>query len=123
MDGICIQILSSLAAYNSEPERCSKNDCKVVISHLIRKFREPLQRAHPITVYCSNLLANYTGPIREDHVIPVKAIMDRLFHLNTFEFTDENILNIRTMLTQHTLSCRITVAEDNRLNAAGFQSK
>jgi hypothetical protein len=80
MNGICVQILSSPASCRAHPVRCTDSECKVVLNHLVRKFSEPLNRDAAPTRICSTLLANYDGPMPEDHVLPVKVITHRLLH-------------------------------------------
>lgn len=121
MNGICVQILSSLAAYRTHGQYCTENDCKVVLNHLTRKFSEPLTRAGNQQYFHSTDTLGYTGKVVIDHVIPIREIMIRLFQIEDIDVTNTNVDLLSDMLQQSLILCQITTEEQEQLNENGFQ--
>lgn len=123
--GICIQILSSLSTFRRERVRCTENDCKVVLNHLIRKFSEPLLKQKKHQIFRSKNVNGFLGETIDDHVVPVKVLMQFLLDLDDseIEINEENIVSLEELLSSSLILVEITPDEDLKLNAAGFQSK
>lgn len=123
--GICIQILSSISTYRRERDRCSENDCKVVLNLLIRKFSEPLAKQGRQRAYISPRAKTYTGRTFKDHVFPVGEIMSQLLALpdDALVPTDANVAKLDGLLAEMLILVTITDAENAALNAAGCQRR
>lgn len=123
--GICIQILSSISTYRRERDRCSENDCKVVLNVLIRKFSEPLAKQGRQRVYVSPSAKTYVGKTFKDHVFPVGEIMSQLLALpdDALAPTDANVARLDAMLADMLVLVTITDIENAALNAAGCQRR
>lgn len=123
--GICLQILGSISTLRREINRCSQNDCKVVLNLLTRKFSEPLKKQGRQRVYITKAAKGYSGKAFIDHAIPVGEIMKQLLSLPDVALspTEENVSALDAMLTDMLLLVRVTDAEEAALNAAGLQRK
>ena len=120
--GICGQILSSVETFRST-DLCSKNDCQVVVNHLIRKFSEPLRREGKQRQFSSKT-ATITGePTVKDHLVPVKEIMAKILAWESMALSDTNVHKLDAFLVEMLVLVTITKDEDAQLNAAGLQQK
>jgi hypothetical protein len=122
--GIAIQILASIRAQRLNSTICTKNDCKVVVNHLIRKFSEPLGRANQSEVRVSKKAAagGDVTTIR-DHAVPVIVLLDELLDWpdSHIEVTPENASRVEDFLRRSLLIVEITRDEDLRLSNRGYQ--
>ncbi|MBU1447017.1 MAG: hypothetical protein KKF58_01775 [Gammaproteobacteria bacterium] len=122
-DGICAQILGSIATYRAYPSFHTANDCMVVVNHLIRKFSEPASREGLITIIRSSKIVDGTKT-RIEHVIPVKVVMDMLISdWRDTAVTNQNVLKLKEFLRDNLLLAEITHEEDGMLNQCGLQKK
>lgn len=115
--GIVYQLLGSLTTFRSYPGQ-TVNDCKVVINRLLRAFDEPLRKAR--LPYES--VAWQDGPRQEtveDHVVPVKVIMDWLLAqsqtIQNVAVTANNVSSIEQMLRNNLVITKLTPDEDKSL--------
>ena len=120
-DGISHQIVSSLLTYRKD-KLGTINDCKVVINHLIRKFSEPLAKEGLQQFYRSKNITENSRVIKE-HLLPVHEIMNHLLSLNLDISKTDLAKEISQYLTKSLVIVSITEAEDETLNAHGYQRK
>lgn len=123
-NGLAIQILASLRAYRAHKERCTVNDCKVVVNHLIRKFSEPLGRGGGYEIRKSQAVLD--GAIDcnvKDHAVPVIVLLEHLLDWPDafLEISSENIARTEAFLGKSLLVVEISREEDRLLSRAGFQ--
>jgi hypothetical protein len=124
--GIAIQILSSIGAYKQHGLRCTTNDCKVVINHLIRKYSEPLSREASVNRRVSIAVANGTDDDTvEDHAVPVIVLVEKLLESSEerLSVNDKNLQRVQDFLSQSLLLVEITRDEDRLLSEKGFQRR
>lgn len=122
--GICIQILSSLWAHHDFREMSSTNDCKVVVSHLVRKFSEPLQRAEKQQRLVSRTV--HDGALDDtvdDHAVPVIVLVEKLLGMEPKykQVTEANANALEGMLRKSLVLVTVTVDQDRLLCGAGLQ--
>jgi hypothetical protein len=123
-NGICVQILASVQAFRVHEQICSTNDCKVVLTHLVRKFSEPLSREGKQRRLVSKQVGNgQTDDTVEDHAVPVIVIVEEILRLPSpdIEITETNISKLKLFLVNSLLLVEITREEDLNLCARGFQ--
>lgn len=124
--GIAIQILSSIRAFRENPSRCTVNDCKVVVNHLIRKFSEPLGRDGEAAVKKSKSVfmdKEGSSNIIREHAVPVIVLLEELLELDekSLVASEENVEWIEKFLRESLLLVEVTREEDRQLSRKGFQ--
>jgi len=125
-DGIQIQILSSIHTYRSNRDKCSTNDCKVVVSHLIRKYSEPLHRAGRVQRRASHVvMSGEIDDTIEDHAVPVIVLVEDLlgWDIDNLHSMEDGMRRLQAYLEQSLLLVEITRQEDALLSASGFQRR
>ena len=123
--GIAIQILASIHAYHTHRDRCTTNDCKVVVSHLVRKFSEPLTRQRQQKRLLSKAVARGDADNTcQEHAVPVIVLVEKFLARkdSQLEITSKNIEEIETLLRESLLLVEVTYRENLRLSACGLQS-
>lgn len=118
-EGISHQIVSSLITYRKD-KLGTVNDCKVELNHLIRKFSEPLAKEGLQQFYRSKNITENSSVIKE-HLLPVNEIMNHLLSLNLDISKTDLAKEISQYLTKSLVIVFITEAEDQALNAHGYQ--
>lgn len=122
--GISIQILASIQAQRAYAARCTTNDCKVVVNHLVRKFSEPLGRANESDVRMSaKVAAGNGGDTIRDHAVPVIVLLEELLAMPAehVAISPENIQRVENFLRRSLLTVEVTRAEDLILSLNGYQ--
>lgn len=122
--GISVQILSSLAVHRAHRGTyCTDNDCIVVLNRLLRAFTEVPGGRRRQAMFRSRRLDNYGGDPANDHVVPIREIITRLFHLDSVEIHQTNIDALVRMLRESLVICSITSEENTKLTLAGLRQK
>ena len=120
--GIGVQILSSLATHRAHRGTyCTENDCIVVLNRLLRAFTEVPGGRRRQAGFRSRRLDNYAGRPTNDHVVPIREIITRLFHLDSVEIHRANIDALVHMLRESLVICSITSDENTKLTSAGLR--
>jgi hypothetical protein len=117
-EGISIQIVASIAAYNNTNH--SINDCKVVLSRLIHAFTEITAIKNNLK-YISNEAKNKNEDCQHDHVVPVNVIMELLFAIDNIAFNQETFVIVSQILEMHVIIVRITKTEHAFLKDNGVK--
>lgn len=121
--GLAVQILSSLSTYRKHQDLCTKNDCQVVLNHLLRKFSEPLAAEGRQRVFRSQDAERHVGEKRIDHVIPIRELMQQLLAWQDLDITERNVSNLIRRLETVLLLCEIMPGQEDTLNRAGLQRR
>jgi hypothetical protein len=126
LEGMASHIASAILLWNKGQGVGTKNDCKLIVSYVVRKYQAFSAKANNLTQIPSTLAArrwkiNGKKPVLE-HGIPVACVVNGLFHIVTGPNLQSAIEQVETCLEANTVLAWVTPREHSRLNARFAQS-
>lgn len=114
--GLLVQMISLVATYTKYKHLQSENDCKVALNPVVRAYGKELVKVGHVQITRSTKAhPKYKGKVVEDHVIPVKALMEHILKWPSHKITNRNLRSLEKWLSQHILIAKITAREHSKL--------
>jgi hypothetical protein len=121
LEGMASHIASAILLWNKGQGSGTKNDCKLIVSHVLRKYQRFVAKEKHATRIPSTPAARrweMSGKTAIlEHGIPVACVANVLFHSVTGPALQKAIEQVKACLEANTVLAWVTPEEHSKLNA------